>query len=137
MNDQTRAWYESPHAFGARQRDCAGVQSANRVRELQRGNADFPDTEPAELYQYLGMSYERMGMNEKHWKRSNSCVTWIPGQRSHAHIGTIQFQMGHAEDAATSLTQCVILDPQRRDAWQLLIQIYSRSITSQLRQWKK
>jgi tetratricopeptide (TPR) repeat protein len=128
MNDRTRAWYEKSAQVLERGSEIALEYSrANRLRELQRGNADFPDTEPAELYQYLGMSYERMGMNEKALEAFQFMRYLDPGAAEpYAHIGTIQFQMGHAEDAATSLTQCVILDPQRQDAWQLLVQIYSQ-----------
>jgi tetratricopeptide (TPR) repeat protein len=128
MNERTRTWYEKSARVLERGSEIELVNSqANRARELQRGNADFPDTEPAELYQYLGMSYERMGMNEKALEAFKFMRYLNPGAAEpYAHIGTIQFQMGNAEDAATSLTQCVILDPQRQDAWQLLIQIYSQ-----------
>ena len=128
MNDRTRAWYEKSARVLERASEIELENSqANRVRELKRGITDFPDTEPAELYLYLGMSYERMGLNEKALEAFKFMRYLNPGAAEpYAHIGTIQFQMGHAEDAATSLTQCVILDPQRQDAWQLLIQIYSQ-----------
>jgi tetratricopeptide (TPR) repeat protein len=128
MNDQTRAWYEKSARVLERGSEIELENSeAHRAHELQRGQTDIPDIEPAELYQYLGMSYERMGLNEKALEAFKFMRHLNPGAAEpYAHIGTIQFQTGDLEDAATSLTQCVILDPQRQDAWRLLIQIYSQ-----------
>ena len=45
---------------------------------------------------------------------------------AYARINSAQLALGQFEDAAVSLIQCVLLDPNRTDAWQSLIEIYSQ-----------
>ena len=43
---------------------------------------------------------------------------------AYTRIASAQLARGQLEDAAVSLLQCIVIAPQRNDAWQSLIQIY-------------
>jgi tetratricopeptide (TPR) repeat protein len=128
MNESTREWFEKSARILERgiEIDLAGNE-ANHARESRRGNAKSPDTGAPDLYMYLGKAYQRLDRNDKaleaykyqrHLNPSDPMVYFS--------IASAQDALGQAEDAAVSLLQCVILDPQRRDAWQSLMAIDSQ-----------
>jgi tetratricopeptide (TPR) repeat protein len=128
MNERTREWFEKSARILERgiEIDLAGNE-ANHAREARRGNAKSPDTGAPELYLYLGKAYQRLDRNDKALEAYKYQRHLNPNDPVvYFSIASAQDALGHVEDAAVSLLQCVILDPQRRDAWQSLAAIDSQ-----------
>ena len=127
MNDQTREWYEKSAQILERGSEIdLASNAAYRALESKRGKTSIPDIGQSELYMYLGMSYERLGLNEKALETFKYMRHLGPMDPSaYMRIATAQLALGQVEEAAVSLLQCLIADPQRQDPWPWLDEIYS------------
>jgi tetratricopeptide (TPR) repeat protein len=128
MNERTREWFEKSARILERgiEIDLAG-NDANRARESRRGNAESPDTGAPQLYLFLGKAYQRLDRNDKALEAYKYQRHLNPNDPvAYFSIASAQDALGQFEDAAVSLLQCVILDPQRLDAWQSLMAIDSQ-----------
>ena len=128
MNERTREWFEKSARTLERgiEIDLAG-NDARRARESRRGSAESPDTGAPQLYMFLGKAYQRLDRNDKALEAYKYQRHLDPSDPMvYSSIASAQGALGQVEDAAVSLLQCVILDPQRFDAWQSLMDIDSQ-----------
>ena len=128
MNERTREWFEKSARILERgmEIDLAGNE-ASRARALRRGSAESPDTGAPQLYMFLGKAYQRLDRNDKALEAYKYQRHLDPSDPMvYFSIASAQAALGQVEDAAVSLLQCVILDPQRLDAWQSLMDIDSQ-----------
>jgi tetratricopeptide (TPR) repeat protein len=128
MNERTREQFEKSARILERgaEIDIAG-NTANHVRESSQGKAESPDIGAPDLYKYLGKAYQRLDRNDKALEAYKYQRHLDPSDPAvYVSIASAQDALGQVEDAAVSLLQCVILDPQRLDAWQSLMAIDSQ-----------
>jgi tetratricopeptide (TPR) repeat protein len=128
MNDQSRAWFEKSVRVLERGSEIDLASNAiHHAREQKRGKTNIPDVGQSELYLYLGMSYERLGLDEKALEAYKYMRHLFPmDPQTHLRVASTQLNLGRLEDAAVSLLQCLIADPDNKEPWPLLSEIYSR-----------
>jgi tetratricopeptide (TPR) repeat protein len=128
VNEIARGWYQKSAQVLERGSEIdRAANDAYRVRELKHGKSDVADAGLSDLYLYLGMVYSRLGLNEKAIEAFKYMRQLDPNNpAAYAQMAAAQRALGQVEDAVISLTQCVIVDPQRGDAWQSLAEIYSQ-----------
>jgi protein O-mannosyl-transferase len=128
MNDKTRIWYEKAARVLERGVELDLVtNNTHRASELKRGKTNPPDVGASELYRYLGMVYQRLDMNEKALEAFAYMQHLDPrNPRAYAQIASTHLALGQIEEAAIAFMQCVVLDPERLDAWEWLTKIYSQ-----------
>ena len=99
----------------------------NRRKELNRGRSpdQIPDIGNHEIYWNLGISYMRMSQYQpaldaflamRHLEPTNP--------DTYLSIASVYLASGHAEDAVIPLMQALLLDSGRKQAMQLLVDIY-------------
>jgi tetratricopeptide (TPR) repeat protein len=128
VNDTALEWFKKSARVLERGTEIdQAVSDANYARELKRGNTNIPDAGLPELYLYLGMAYAELGFNEKALEAFKYMRHLEPREpQAYLRIASAQLALRQFEDAAVSLIQCVLLDPQRTEAWQSLTEIYSQ-----------
>jgi protein O-mannosyl-transferase len=128
FNDTTRRWFKKSAQVLERgvEIDLA-ANAANQRNELNRGHVNVPDTGVSGIYMYLGMAYAGLGMPEKALQALRYMRHLDPKEpMSYIQAASTQIGQGRAEDAVTSVLQCLIVDPQHAEAWQVLAGLYSQ-----------
>ena len=128
MNDQTREWYQKSAQVLERGIEIdRAINETYRDREVKRGRTEIPDSGKTELYLYVGMAYERLGLNEKALQSFKYLRHLSPQDpAAYIKIASTQVELGQFEDAAVTFIQCLIVDPKRTDPWQWLTDIYAQ-----------
>jgi hypothetical protein len=128
MNDSTRGWYRKSAQILERGSEIdLAANASNRSRQLERGRTNIPDVGLPALYMYLGMAYAGLEMDDKALQAFKYMRHLEPTEpEAYTRIASAQLAGGQFEDAAVALLQCIVIAPQRDDAWQSLAQIYSQ-----------
>jgi tetratricopeptide (TPR) repeat protein len=125
MNDSTRLWYEKAARVleRAEEIDLKAI-AARRAQSDTR----IPDAGYADIYLYLGKTYERLGMPQKEFEAYRYMQYVNPEDpRAYVSLAYGEAALGHDDDAVMSLTECVVLYPDWQEAWQPLVTIYSQT----------
>ena len=99
----------------------------NRRKELNRGRRpdQIPDIGNHEIYWNLGISYMRMSQYQPALNAYFSMRHLAPmNPDAYLGIASAYLGSGHAEEAAISLVQALLLDSGRTQAMQLLVDTY-------------
>ncbi|MGD1019669.1 MAG: DUF1736 domain-containing protein [Verrucomicrobiia bacterium] len=99
----------------------------NRRKELRRGRNpnSIPDIGNHEIYWNLGISYMRLSEYQKALDAYQYMCHLAPtNPDSYLSIASVYLATGHAEEAAVSLLQALLLDGSRTQALRLLAEIY-------------
>jgi tetratricopeptide (TPR) repeat protein len=124
MNDYALEWFQkAAHVLERGSEIDLAVNAIGRDGEVKYArDAGLP-----QLYKYLGMSYSRLGMDEKALEAFKYMRHIDPEDpEAYSRIGSAQAALGRLDDAAVSFIECINLDPQRAESWQWLTDIYSR-----------
>ncbi|MBC8107708.1 MAG: DUF1736 domain-containing protein, partial [Anaerolineae bacterium] len=95
----------------------------NRQKEIQRGKPvdTIPDAGLLQVYEYLGVSYFRLGDLDKaldNYMYMRHLDPW--NADAYEKVASVYLQAGRAEQAAIALIQTVWLDGNRRHLWPVI-----------------
>jgi len=128
LNDRARDWLEKSTRVLER-----GVEidlAANtdyRTRQLRIGRTEISDVGLSGLYLYLGIAYAELGMTERALQAFEYMRHLNPSEpMAYTQIASAQATMGRSDDAVVSLMQGLIVDSQQEEAWQTLMDLYSK-----------
>lgn len=127
MSDRTKEWFEKSALVLERGVEIdLEANAVNRAERGELGNSEIADIGAPELYLYLGMAYARLGLDAKALEAFKYKRHLDPREPdTYGKIALREYALGNTNEAVIALTQCVILDAQRQDAWQALTDIYA------------
>jgi tetratricopeptide (TPR) repeat protein len=128
--DLARTWYQkSVDALNRGVLSDHAFNDDNRRKELARGRAPdrIADVGNEQIYSNLGQGYIRLG------DYPNALDTYFymrhlapTNPDAYLNIASVYLSTGHASEAAVALMEALILDSNRKDALQPLIDIFHR-----------
>jgi tetratricopeptide (TPR) repeat protein len=128
LNGSAREWLEkSAHVLERGVEIDVAANTDYRTRQLRIGRTEIADVGLPGLYLYLGIAYSELGMNERALQAFEYMRHLAPKEpMAYTQIASTQAAMGRSDDAIVALMQGLIVDPQQEEAWQTLMDLYSK-----------
>ena len=125
-----RHWYQqSADALNTGVLSDRAFNEDNRRKELARGRAPdrIVDVGNDQIYSNLGLAYMRLGQYQNALNAYFAMRHLVPtNPDAYLNIGSVYLASGQASEAAISLLEAVILDGNRKEALQPLVEIFRR-----------
>jgi tetratricopeptide (TPR) repeat protein len=127
INPQSKGWFQkSAHVLERGIELDQFENHASREREIRKGRTNPSDVGLPDLYSYVGKAYSRLELDEKALAAYVYMRHLDPGNTAiYSQIASTQVTLGRLDDAAVTLIQCVVLEPENGGNWQFLADIYS------------
>ena len=125
-----RPWYQkSVEALNVAVLSDHAFNEDNRRKELARGRApdSIPDVGNDQIYSNLGLAYMRLGQYQNALNAYLEMRHVVPtNPDAYLDIASVYLSSGHASEAAISLMEALLLNGNRKDALEPLLNILHR-----------